>query len=57
VGLNLFQTEQYRHAPIHWDSMSRDASRSVFLRRRSPEGHATLLQPPDYDRARRGEDE
>jgi hypothetical protein len=57
VGLNLFQTEQYRRTLIHWDSMSRDAYWSVFLQRRLPEDYAALLRPPDYARARRGEDE
>jgi hypothetical protein len=57
VCLNLFQTEQYRQTLIHWDSMSRDAYWAVFLQRRFPEDYAALLQPPDYDRARRGEDE
>lgn len=57
VCLNLFQTEQYRRTLIHWDSMSRDAYWSVFLQRGFPANYAALLRPPDYDRARRGEDE
>jgi hypothetical protein len=55
--LNLFQTEQYRKTLIHWDSMSREAYWAVFLARTRPAGYADLLRPPDYERARRGEDE
>jgi len=57
VCLNLFQTEQYRRTLIHWDSMTREAYWSVFLRRQRPANYEKLLQPPDLDRAMRGEDE
>ena len=36
VCLNVFQIEQYWRGIIHWDSMTRDAYWSVFLRGREP---------------------
>jgi hypothetical protein len=57
VCLNLLQGEQYWRGIIHWDSMTRDAYWSVFLRGRVPENYADLLRPPDYVRAARGDHE
>ena len=57
VCLNIFQMEQYWRGILHWDSMTRDAYWSVFLRGRVPANYADLLSPPDYARAARGEHE
>jgi hypothetical protein len=57
VCLNVFQIGQYWRDIIHWDSMTREAYWSVFLRLRAPENYSDLLSPPDYSRAARGEHE
>jgi hypothetical protein len=57
VCLNLFQAEQYWRGIIHWDSMTRDAYWSVFLRGGVPANYADLLSPPDYVKAAGGEHE
>jgi hypothetical protein len=57
VCLNIFQMDQYWRGILHWDSMTRDAYWSVFLRGRVPANYADLLSPPDYARAARGEHE
>jgi len=57
ICLNFFQAAQYWRGIIHWDSMTRDAYWSVFLRWRVPPNYEDLLRPPDYDRAARGEHE
>ncbi len=57
IGLNLFQTLQYKHGIIHWDSMSKEAYREVFLIDDKPENYDDLIDKPDYDKALKGEDE
>jgi hypothetical protein len=47
VWLNLFQTTQYRGQVIHFDSMSKKAYWSVFLKNKKPENYQELLIPAD----------
>ncbi len=57
IGLNVFQTKQYRITLIHWDSMTKEAYKAVFLTTHFPENYDQLISPPDYEKALRGEDE
>lgn len=51
IGLNLFQTRQYRSYAIHWDSMSKEAYWANFGKMKPVDGLDTLLITPDYDNA------
>lgn len=56
--LNLFQTRQLRTSRLHWDSMSWPLYKKVFLNNHvkiSDQEYESLINPPDYDKARNGE--
>ena len=55
VYLNLFQTRQYRTSQLHWDSISKELFWTKFLNNNRPENYEKLLDPPDYEKALRGE--
>jgi hypothetical protein len=58
VALNLFQTAQYRTGAIHWDGMTKDAYWASFgTLKIKEESYWELINSPDYDKAREGEDE
>lgn len=57
VYLNIYQTYQYKKAMIHWDSMTKQAYWAVFLKKHYPENYSDLIKTPDYEKAKRGEDE
>ena len=57
VSLNQFQMNQYRTSLLHWDSMTRKAYFSIFLKKNWPEGYDKMIQVPDYDKALKGEEE
>lgn len=52
--LNQVQMKQYRITLLHWDSMSRSAYKALFMKKHWPENYEELLEPPDYERAKRG---
>jgi len=56
---NVFQTNLYKHRIIHWDSMTREAYRYVFLKAHYTPAElshlSTLMKHPDYAAMRRGE--
>ncbi len=54
VGLSIFNTMQAKRSIIHYDSMTKKAYWSVFLRYRLPKGYYKMLECPDYDKAREG---
>lgn len=54
---NLFQLEQYKHGSIHFDSMTKEAYWNSFGRLRPTTEYWSLLKPPDYERAVKGEEE
>ncbi len=54
---NIFQIRQVQSTIIHWDSMTKEAYWKAFLRVRPPEGYYELLRTPNYDAARKGEEE
>lgn len=57
VSLNQFQMGQYRTSLLHWDGMTKEAYKAIFLRRNPPPGYDKLIQTPDYEKALRGEKE
>jgi hypothetical protein len=57
IRLNLFQSKQYREGMLHWDSMSKEMYRSTFMYSGYIKDADKLIDPPDYDAAKKGEDE
>ncbi len=57
IAHGIFQTQQYYHGSIHWDSMSKGAYWDSFGRLRPSEKFHSLLIPPDYEKAKKGERE
>jgi len=57
IFLSYFQTRQYQKGLIHWDSMTREAYWSVFLKKEKPENFDELLQTPSNKQAQQGIDE
>jgi len=57
ISLNQFQMNQYRTSLLHWDSMTRKAYFSIFLKKNWPEGYDKMIQVPDYEKALKGEHE
>ena len=55
VGLNLFQSMQYRRGIIHWDSMTKETYFLILGSPNYPEGYAESLNTPDYDAAKKGD--
>jgi len=55
IAHGIFQTQQYYHGAIHWDSMSKDAYWDSFGRLRPSEKFNSLLFHPDYEKAKKGE--
>lgn len=54
VGLNLFQSMQYRRGIVHWDSMTKDGYWLIFGKANYPPGYAESLYTPDYEAAKKG---
>ena len=48
LALNLFQTWQYRSGIMHWDSMTWQAYKAVFLKTDHVKNLPDLIDPPDY---------
>jgi len=46
--LNSFQCHQYKYGLIHWDAMTADAYKAIFLQDSKPPGYDYLLSAPDY---------
>ncbi len=55
LGLNLFQTLQYRMNLVHYDSMNFKAYMASFGRIHFTEEYKNALEQPDYEKAKRGE--
>ncbi|MBK8953982.1 MAG: hypothetical protein IPM34_00290 [Saprospiraceae bacterium] len=54
--LNLFQTLQYRHGLVHFDSMNFKAYKSSFGTLKYNDAYKQALQSPDYDKAKLGKE-
>jgi hypothetical protein len=50
IKLNTFQTNQYHLSMIHWDSMTYEAYKSVFMKDHFPANYDQLLAEPDYQK-------
>lgn len=55
--LNLTQIEQYKHAVVHWDGMTKEAYWASFGGKEIDSTYWDLIEKPNYDKARKGEDE
>ncbi|MBL7812765.1 MAG: hypothetical protein JNL57_11125 [Bacteroidetes bacterium] len=55
LHLNVFQTRQYQGGLLHWDGMTKQAYKAIFLKDNPPTGYTEMLDPADADRAMRGE--
>lgn len=54
IGLNLFQTKQYKTSLLHWDSMTWPLYKRIFLKNTWPADYEKLISPPDYAAAKEG---
>ncbi len=55
---NILQIIQYRHTFLHYDSMTKEAYWKLFGKPAlSDTAYWSLLSPPDYEKAKRGESE
>ncbi len=54
IFLNLYQTVQYKHGVIHYDSMTKNAYTAVFLKGSKPDNFSSLICHPDYYHAKLG---
>jgi hypothetical protein len=52
VVLNLNQTWQYSLGMLHWDSMTKPAYQSIFLKDVPPTNFQELIKAPDYEAAK-----
>jgi hypothetical protein len=50
IGLNIFQTYQYKLSLLHWDSMTFKAYKGIFGKTRFMEGYADMISEPDYQK-------
>jgi hypothetical protein len=57
IYLNAFQTWQYKKALIHWDSMTKEAYHAIFFKKHYPDGYDKMIKNPDYEKAKKGEEE
>lgn len=57
VYLNQFQMGQYRTSLLHWDSMTQQAYRAIFLKKNWPDGYDKMIKIPNYENALKGEKE
>ena len=55
LGLNQWQTFQYRKGIIHYDSMTAQAYQAAFLKAKYPKNYMQLIEAPDYEAAKKGE--
>lgn len=56
VGLNAFQTLQYRNSLLHYDGMNFKAYKASFGTLKYNDTYKNALSSPDYDKAKKGEE-
>jgi hypothetical protein len=54
IALNIFQTNQYQQAILHWDGMTAKAYWSIFLKTERPKNFNELIDVPDNEKAKLG---
>ncbi len=57
VVINCFQMYQYRRGVIHFDSMTKEAYIDGLFRVETSPDLQKLISPPDYEKARKGEEQ
>ena len=57
VWLNIFQSFQYEKGSLHYDAMTRELYFKQFGKYEQVKGFYELARSPDYDAARRGEED
>ena len=55
VTYNIFTSWQAAKSIIHWDSMTFQAYKAMFLSSKFPYNYGSLLDPPDYEAALKGD--
>ena len=55
VSYNLFTTRQYQQGLIHFDGMTKECYQAIFLQKGWPENYDDLIDPPDYEAAKKGQ--
>lgn len=55
VSYNVFTSWQAAKSIIHWDAMTKQTYKAVFLQTEFPENYASFLDPPDYQAAVEGD--
>lgn len=55
IGWNQLQIFQYRKGVLHYDSMTADAYKAILFSTKYPKNYIDLIESPDYDAAKRGE--
>lgn len=53
---NYYQIEQYTRSLIHWDAMTYDAYKAVFFQQKFPPNYDSLIDKPDYEKAKNRDD-
>jgi hypothetical protein len=54
IGLNQFQTAQYRWGIIHYHGMNWATYKATFLKPNYPNGYDKLIEEPNYEEAKKG---
>ena len=54
IGLNLFQSLQYKYGILHYHGMTKEAYFGIFGKINYPEGYDQMIKDPDYDAAKKG---
>jgi hypothetical protein len=57
IWLNIFQSFQYEKGSLHYDAMTKELYLAQFGKYKRVDGFYDLTKSPDYDAARKGEEE
>ncbi len=52
--VNRYQTAQFTSTQLHWDSMSKELYKKIFINEKWPDNYDQLLELPDYENAKKG---
>lgn len=52
--LTGIQLKQYAVGLLHWDSMTPQAYKAIFMKTKLPAGYEQMLETPDYEAAKKG---
>ena len=57
IGLNIFQSIQFKSATLHWGAMTKEAYWEIFAKSERPPNYTDLIKAPDYEMAIKGKNE